>query len=118
MLVLFDQGTPVAIRNARPEHSIRTAYEQGWSALLNGELLREAEKAGLEVLLTTDKSLHLQQNLAGRSIAVVALGQARWSVLKAVLPQIAEAVRNALPGTCNLVEIPLPGTSKSVRSDK
>jgi len=42
MLILFDQGTPVGIRRAFPDHTVRTAREQGWSALLNGELLRVA----------------------------------------------------------------------------
>jgi len=37
----------------------------------NGELLTEAEAAGFEVLITTDKNLPYQQNLAGRNIAVV-----------------------------------------------
>ena len=54
MLILFDQGTPVAIRHSLPEHVVRTAAEQGWSTLLNGELLRAAEEAGFEVFLTTD----------------------------------------------------------------
>jgi len=51
MLILFDQGTPVAIRRAFHEHTVRTASEQGWSTLLNGELLRVAEEAGFECSL-------------------------------------------------------------------
>jgi hypothetical protein len=43
MLVLFDQGTPVGIRDFLTKHTIKTAREQGWSTLLNGDLLREAE---------------------------------------------------------------------------
>ena len=38
-------------------HVVRTAYQQGWDALANGELLRKAEEAGFDVLLTTDKNL-------------------------------------------------------------
>jgi len=52
MRILFDQGTPVAIRNAFRGHVVRTANEEGWSTLSNGELLRVAEEAGFEVLLT------------------------------------------------------------------
>jgi hypothetical protein len=63
MRVLFDQGTPVGIRDSLPEHIVRTAREQGRSTLLNGELLRAAEK----VLLTTDTNLPYQQNLEGRN---------------------------------------------------
>jgi hypothetical protein len=37
MLILFDQGTPVGIRNSLPGRVVRRAHQQGWSALLNGE---------------------------------------------------------------------------------
>jgi hypothetical protein len=52
MLILFDQGTPVPIRNFLPGHVIKTAYQQGWSTLVNGDLLRVAEETGFE--LTAD----------------------------------------------------------------
>jgi hypothetical protein len=105
MLVLFDQGTPVRIRDSLANHSVRTAREQGWSTLLNGELLRQAEKAGFEVLLTTDKNLVYQQNLSARRIAIVALGRARWSLIRRMLDRIAAAVDAAKPGTYTLIDI-------------
>ena len=57
MRILFDQGTPVAIRNALSGHTVRTAHEQGWGTLSNGDLLRVAEETGFDVLLTTDANL-------------------------------------------------------------
>ena len=62
MLVLFDQGTPVPIAESLPDHSVKTVRELGWDTLANGELLRRAEEAGFDVLLTTDKNLPYQQN--------------------------------------------------------
>ena len=53
MRILFDQGTPVQIGRSLSAHSVRTAREQGWSTLANGELLRVAEEAGFDLLLTT-----------------------------------------------------------------
>jgi hypothetical protein len=85
MRVLFDQGTPVGIRKFLTEHIVKTAYEQGWSAFLNGELLRVVEEAGFEVLLTTDKNLVYQQNLSERKIAIVVLGKSRWNLIKPAL---------------------------------
>ena len=82
MLVLFDQGTPVGIRHFLAGHRVKTAHEQGWSTLLNGELLRLAEEAGFDVLLTTDKNLAYQQNLSRRKIAVVVLGRSKWSLIQ------------------------------------
>ena len=38
MRVLFDQGTPVPLRRYLEGHEVRTAFEQGWATLGNGEL--------------------------------------------------------------------------------
>jgi hypothetical protein len=106
MRILFDQGTPVPLRKYLSGHSIKTAYEQGWSTLLNGELLRVAGESGFDVLLTTDKNLAYQQNLAGRTIAIVVLSRNRWSLIKTEVDRIAQAVNAAVPGSYTLVEIP------------
>jgi len=63
MLVLFDQGTPVPIADSLLRHTVKTARQLGWHTLTNGELLRAAEEAGFDVLVTTDKNLVYQQNL-------------------------------------------------------
>jgi hypothetical protein len=55
--VLFDQGTPVPLRNHLPGHQVSTAYEMGWASVQIGELLLKAEKHCLNVLVTTDQSL-------------------------------------------------------------
>ncbi len=106
MLILFDQGTPLGIRDSLLGHVVKTANQQGWSTLLNGELLQAAEKAGFGVLVTTDKNLVFQQNLSGRKIAIVVLGRNRWSLIRPALPRIADAVNAARPGSYTLVEIP------------
>ena len=106
MLILFDQGTPVNLKPYLQGHTIRTANEQGWSTLSNGELLEAAEIGGFDLLLTTDKNLIHQQNLTKHKIAIVALGRNRWSLIQTRLQQIAEAVNKAMPGSYTLVEIP------------
>lgn len=63
MRVLFDQGTPVPLREALLDHEVSTAYERGWSTLKNGELLDAAEQNSFEVFVTTDSRLRYQQNL-------------------------------------------------------
>ena len=105
MRILLDQGTPVAICDWLPGHFIRTAYMQGWSTLTNGELLRAAEEASFDVLLTTDMNLPHQQNLAGRRLAVVILTRNRWALIRRRSNEIAAAVISAKPGTYTLVEI-------------
>jgi hypothetical protein len=82
MRILFDQATPVPIRAHLTEHEVRTAAQQGWDTLKNGELLAVAEADGFDVLLTTDKNLLYQQNLSGRRIAVEVLGLQQWPSLR------------------------------------
>ena len=106
MRVLFDQGTPVPLRDHLPHHSIRTAFELGWSALENGELLARAEAAGFEALVTTDRNLKYQQNLAGRRIAIVVLSTTSWPRIQASGPLVLRAIDSAVPGGYAEVRIP------------
>lgn len=106
MRILFDQGVPVAIRDALQNHAVRTANQQGWGTLQNGDLLRVCEDAGFDVLLTTDTSLPHQQTLKHRRLAVVILAGNRWILIKRVLPEIVAAVNSAQPGIYSVVEIP------------
>ena len=107
MLVLFDNGTPRTLaRYLIDHHTVTEARARGWEELENGELLSKAEAAGFEVLLTTDKNLSYQQNLAGRNIAIVVLGQGRWSLIKQYVAQVVATVNAATPGSFAEVEIP------------
>jgi hypothetical protein len=106
MLILFDHGTPRGIARALEGHTVREARAQGWDMLTNGDLLNAAEDAGFDVLLTTDKNLVHQQNLGGRKLAIVVLGRSRWSLVKPMIEQIADAVSAAKPGSYSLVDIP------------
>ena len=73
MRILFDHGTPFPLRSSLSGHIITRTQDMGWDRLSNGELLTVAEQSGFEMLLTTDKNIRYQQNLAGRKIAIVVL---------------------------------------------
>ncbi len=102
MRVLFDNNVPAPLRRHLTGHEIRTARQMGWAELGNGELLRQGEDAGFQVMVTGDKNLAYQQNLEGRKLAIAVLGTTRWSILKrspATLVEIAAAVDRAEPGS-------------------
>ena len=105
MLVLFDQGTPVPLREFLVGNTVRTAAEQQWATLENGRLLDAAEAAGFDLLVTTDKNLRYQQNLAGRRIAVVILGQARWPIVRLHVARVLSAVNSASAGSYTEVDM-------------
>lgn len=106
MRVLFDQGTPVPLRHSLAHHEVTTAYELGWSTLKNGELLEAAERAGFEVLVTSDLNLRYQQNLDSRRIAVVVLSTPSWPRVQRGVEEIVRAIGAASPRSYTEVEIP------------
>jgi glutamate racemase len=114
MRILFDNGTPKPIARSLTGHEIAYARRIGWHELENGELVQQAEEAGYEVPLSTDKNIRYQQNLSGRRIALVVLGNQQWPLVKLHLDTIAAAVNAATPGSYTEVEIPFaqPGAAR------
>jgi hypothetical protein len=106
MLILFDQGTPVPIRKFLEGHIVETVAQQGWDSLRNGELLKVAEDAGFNVLLTPDKNIRYQHNLAIRTIAMIVLGNSKWPVLQEHVDRVVATVNSAKP--CSYFEVPIP----------
>ena len=107
MIILFDHGTPKGLARALPGHTIITAQARGWDKLNNGALLNAAEDAVVDVLLTTDRRIRYQQNLAGRRIALVVLtGTTKWSRVRLHLERVAAVVNTATPGSYTEVDIP------------
>lgn len=86
MLILFDNGTP--------------------ARLVNGELITVAEAAGFELLLTTDKNMRYQQNLRGRKIAFLVIGNQQWPTLRRYIETVVAAVNAATLGSFAEIEIP------------
>jgi hypothetical protein len=97
MRILFDQGTPVPLRRFLPGHQVATAFEQGWSDLGNGDLLRAAE-AQFDLFITTDQNLRSQQDLTGRKLAIHVLPTTNWLEIRRNAQVVVDAVNQATPG--------------------
>lgn len=106
MLIIFEQGTPLPIRSYLEGHTVFTATQQGWETLKNGDLLTQAEQAGFDILLSTDRNMRYQQNLAGRKIAIVVLGRQQWPQLRPHIQLVVTAIYAATPGSFTEVSIP------------
>ena len=91
MQILFDQGVPRGLTAFLAGHQVTEARKLGWERVSNGALLRLAEDAGFDVLLTTDKNVRYQQNLRGRKISLVVLGRSPWWLVRRRLAQIVAA---------------------------
>jgi hypothetical protein len=97
----------VPLRPYLAGHTVRTAAEQGWDKLRNGDLLRAAEVAAFDLLLTTDRNMQYQQNITGRKIAVVILSRQQWPQLRPHVQLVVDAVNAAITGSFTEVEIPI-----------
>lgn len=105
MKLLFDQGTPVPLRNHLLNHTVETAYERGWSNLKNGDLLAHAEADGFDALITTDQNLRHQQNLTKWKISIVVLLTTNWPRIRDDVDIVVQAIETLTP--CIYVEIPI-----------
>jgi hypothetical protein len=70
--ILLDECTPRVVKTRLAHRTISTVQEMGWTGITNGALLARADRE-FDVLVTADRSLRYQQNLAGRRLAVVVL---------------------------------------------
>ena len=106
MRILFDQGVPRGLVAALYGHEVTEARALKWERISNGELLKLAENAGFELMMTTDKNMRYQQNLSSRNISIVVLGKSPWRLVRQHLDEIIAAVNAAMPGSYTEVEIP------------
>lgn len=91
MRALLDENLPRALKALLPGHHVRTVQEMHWAGIQNGELVLRAD-AEFDVLLTADKNLRYQQNLANRRIAIVELPTNRWPILKTMASEVLHAI--------------------------
>ena len=99
MRVLFDQGTPVPLRQYLSDHTVDTTFERGWSTLQNGELLSVCEQNEYELLISTD------QNLSDRQLAIIVLLSTSWPRIQLRVDDIRVAVQEISPGDYREISI-------------
>ncbi len=109
MRILFDKNVPVGVRRFLSAHDVRTFIEMEWHPQLeNGELLKAAEAAGFDVMVTSDQNIAYQQNLSGRKLALVVLGSNIWPIVREYAAAITTKVDAASPGGYDFIEMALP----------
>lgn len=74
MKLLLDENLPIMIKTYFSGlHEVSTVKEMGWSGKKNGELLGLLSATGFNGLVTIDKNLRHQQNLAKYDMIVCIL---------------------------------------------
>ena len=99
MRILIDESLPIALAAELTDHEVTTVRAQRWLGMRN-VLLRAAVDAGFEVMVTADKALRHQQNLAAIGIAVVLLTRVRNRMqdLRPLVPRVLQALQSIRKG--------------------
>jgi len=105
MRILLDHNRPAPLRYDLIGHQVEAAYERGWAELTNGDLLRNAEQAGFEAIITTDKGIRYQQNLGRRTLALVVLSTNDWTRIRKCTSIVVDAISIIAPGSFVEIEI-------------
>jgi hypothetical protein len=72
--VLLDENLPVKFKyRLQDACEVYTVKDKGWNALENGELITAMQKDNFDFLLTSDKNLQYQQNLAKYTMGFIVL---------------------------------------------
>ena len=107
--ILLDKNVPVGVHRFLSGHEVRTFVDMHWDPQLeNGVLLREAEAAGFDVIMTSDQNIAYQQHLTGRTFALVVLGSNTWPIVHDDGASIRAKVEAARPRSYAFIEMPLP----------
>ena len=101
--ILLDANMPVGLRAILPDHEVVTAFDMGWGALTNGELLAAAEAAGFDAMITGDQNISYQQNLSSRTLALVVVETNHLPTLQDNAKQIELATKTATKGSYQAV---------------
>ena len=105
MRVLLDEMLPVSVRGLLPRHDVVTAAFAGLGGLPNGELIRRAISAGFDAIVTLDRGIAHQQNLARHPIAFVLIPDNDVDMTRNYADELDAAIAEAAPGT--VVRVPL-----------
>jgi hypothetical protein len=98
--VLLDEQLPVALAADLPGHDVATVVGLGWQGITKRELLRRTS-GRFDLLVTMDRNIEFQQNLAVLPFGIIVLSAAsnRMTHLRPLVPAILSAIQQIVPGT-------------------
>ncbi len=105
MKLLLDECVTRHLERDLAGHEVHTVEEAGFKGLENGDLLKAAS-AVYEVLITVDRNIPSQQNIAGLNIAILILAAKRNSYvrLKPLIPRALSALETMKVGDVIRIE--------------
>lgn len=105
MKILLDECVPWPVYRLLTAHDCQPVQRCGWAGIKNGELLKRAE-GQFDLFITSDQNLRYQQNLTGRTIAILQLSTNKWAPILAAAALLQDAVSTIRPGEFRQLGIP------------
>jgi predicted nuclease of predicted toxin-antitoxin system len=107
MRVLLDEQLPRHLAREIAGPDVSTVQQRGWAGLKNGDLLRVAADAGFQILVTADRNLQFQQNLAQSQLGIILLVAPSNALedLLPLVPNLCSAIPKSRPGQLLRVEL-------------
>jgi hypothetical protein len=98
--ILLDECVPRRFQRALPGLDISHVVTEGWAGRRNGALLELMRAAGFQVLVTVDRNLQFQQDVALSGLAVVVLHAPsnRVADLTPLASALLETMAHVTPG--------------------
>jgi predicted nuclease of predicted toxin-antitoxin system len=106
MRILIDECLPKQLKTWMTGHpEAVTVQDMGWANVKNGKMLRLAEDAGFDVLVTADKNIYHQQNFAGLRLSTVVIPSNRKRRVQECVPAFLQSLKHAQAGQKIVMEI-------------
>ncbi|SRR6266404_8473370 len=107
MRILIDECVDPRVKQLFGDHTIATVHERGWDSLEDGPLLMLAQNE-FDVLVTIDRGLEHQQNLARFQIGVVVVHvpKNQISYYRVIQMELWAAIEEVRPGAAIHVRTP------------
>jgi hypothetical protein len=102
--ILLDEGVLEIIKQRLSSFSIFSVKAMAWRGITNGRLLDLMTENKFHVIITTDKNIPHQQNLAKRKLSAIILPANDVPTVIELLPKIAEELDTILAGDFKLIE--------------
>ena len=95
MRLLLDENLPLKLKYRLQEVcEIYTVNDKGWNALENGDLINAMQDDGFDYLISSDRNLQYQQNLAKYSMSFIVLNAPNnnYETILPLVPKIKAAL--------------------------
>lgn len=100
MRVLLDHCVHKGFATFLIGHEVEHTSQKGWGNLSNGVLLRTAAEEGFDCIVTVDKGMRHQHNVAKLGLAIITIQSPDVSLiaLRDYIPEVLDALDRVRPG--------------------